>query len=109
LQAQHWNIPRFATHESVNQRKIHFLQIKVTYTSEPFYLRLLGNFRKKIIDTMVNDPYIVEILIKPMVKYGIPSMHSGDTCKNLEVVFFKKRRSKMKNFIIGYVYDRASQ
>jgi len=85
LQAQHWDIPRFATHKIVNQRKIHFQQIKVTYTSEPFCLHLLGNFRGKIIDTMVDDPYIVKILIKPMVKYGIPSMHSGDTSKDLEV------------------------
>jgi len=57
LQAQHWNICRFATHKIVNWRKIHFQQIKVTYTSEPFCLRLLGNLRKKIIDTVVYDPY----------------------------------------------------
>jgi hypothetical protein len=40
---------------------------------------------------MVDDPYIVEILIKPMVKYGIPNMHSGDTCKDLEVAVVEKK------------------
>jgi len=40
---------------------------------------------------MVDDPYIVKILIKPMVKYGMPSMHSGDTSKDLEVAVVEKK------------------
>jgi hypothetical protein len=47
---------------------------------------------------MVDDPYIVKILIKPMVKYGTPSMHSRDTSKDLEVAVLKKKEKENEKF-----------